>query len=232
VHSLIPARQATIAVRGQLGEGWSSPIFSCFAGGMKKRLGKARSLPDLPSLASVPEVRLVNATAMKAEWVDPDDVTPSTRRTAKTVTRYRSYCPLHRSMHKHGTASTVTAKHVAAADELRRLADLVAVGCAGRKDVWLPIQAMQPPGPLTGHSLAAIRQAKAWPAYRRAMALFSKSQRELITYIVLLNWSVTRWVGRLREQGLTGNMAIETGKLVAILDVLAEHLSSEIERHG
>jgi hypothetical protein len=139
---------------------------------------------------------------------------------------------LRRCMAQHGTASSVTAKHVAAADKLRRLADLAAIGCTGRKDLWLPIQAMQPPGPLTGHSLAAIRQAKAWPAYRRAMVLFSVNERELIAFVILLNWSVTRWVSRLREQGRSAMVNVEQGKLLAILDVLAEHFASEIERHG
>jgi hypothetical protein len=85
-------------------------------------------------------------------------------------------------------------------------------------------------GPRSGPTMAALRQAKAWLPFRRAMAPFSAGQRELIAYVLLLNWSLSRWTARQRESGLPGDPKLETGKLVAVLDVLAEHFGTEIER--
>jgi hypothetical protein len=46
--------------------------------------------------------------------------------------------------------------------------------------------------PSTSPGSAAVRSARAWPGYRRCMALFDQVQRELIAHVVLLNWSVRR----------------------------------------
>ena len=85
-------------------------------------------------------------------------------------------------------------------------------------------------GPKTGPSQAALRSARAWPVYRRAMKLFCASQRELIAYIILSNWTVRRWCEHRCEQGLPARQAVEMGRLLAILDVLVEHFKTEIER--
>jgi hypothetical protein len=72
----------------------------------------------------------------------------------------------------------------------------------------------------------ALKQARAWLPYQRAMRLFNAGQRDLIAHALLLNWGLQRWCQRQRESADPG---IETGKLVAILDVLAEAFNRESE---
>jgi hypothetical protein len=165
---------------------------------------------------------------MRTEWRDPDDITPSAARTAKTITGYRTYCPLRRYLQRHGSAGAFTERHILAADELRRLADAVVIGFGVQRDL-VAIQAITY-GPRSGPSVAALKQARAWPTYRRAMMPFNRVQRELIAHCLLLNWSIARWTARQRESGLLTDPKMETGKLIAVLDVLAEHFSAEIKR--
>jgi hypothetical protein len=156
------------------------------------------------------------------------DTAPSAARTARTITGYRTYCPLRRYRERQGSFGSITERHILAADELRRLADAVVIGFGGRRDM-LTIQSLTY-GPRSGPTVAALRQAKAWLPYRRAMKLFCQGQRELIAHVILLNWTVARWTERLRESGLTADPKQELGRLVSILDVLAEHFGSEIDK--
>jgi hypothetical protein len=200
-----------------------------------KRRATRSTLPPLPSLDPnrPPDVRLAARSGpsaiVRGEWRDPDDIRPNASRTARTIVGYRTYCPLRRCRDAKGDAAAYSLQHVLAADELRRLADAVLIGFGGRRDM-IAIQAITY-GPRTGPSTTAIRQARAWPAYRRAMAPFAAGQRELIAFVLLMNWSIQRWVARLKDRGDRGDPAQETGRLVAILDILAEHFSVEIERN-
>ena len=159
------------------------------------------------------------AGVMASTWRDPDDTTPTAARTPRQIHGYRTYCPLRRCRDQHGDRCAFTDLHIAAADELRRLADAVMIGFGGKRDL-LPIQSITY-GPRTGPSMAAIKQAKAWPAYRSAMAPFASCQRDLIAHVLLMNWSLTRWVAQLQARGTRAALAHETGKLVACLDILA-----------
>jgi hypothetical protein len=60
---------------------------------------------------------------MQAEWRDPADLSPSAAKTARTITGYRGYDPLRKCLKRHGAASSITERHVMAADILRGLAD-------------------------------------------------------------------------------------------------------------
>jgi hypothetical protein len=193
---------------------------------MKHRPGKARTLPPLPSALVPPEVRLVNQSAMKAEWRDPDDTTPSAAKAARSISGWRSYDPL-RKCHGH-PSSKITLSHIVAADLLRRLTDGVAIGFSGGRDM-MSARSWQF-GPLTGFGAPAIRSAKAWPAFRRAMAIFTAAERELITSVVLLNSPVRAWCIRQRELSRHANPDIEMRRLVACLDRLVEHFKSEVDR--
>jgi hypothetical protein len=193
---------------------------------MKHRPGKARTLPPLPSELVPPEVRLVNQSVMRSEWVDPTDSTPSAARTARTVNAWRSYDPLRKCLGHQG--SKITLAHVVAADLLRRLTDGVAIGFSGGRDL-MSARSWQF-GPITGFGAPAVKSAKAWPAFRRAMARYNKGERDLLTFIVLLNMSVRAWCARQRELGSYTNPDIEMRRLVACLDRLVEHFRSEIER--
>jgi hypothetical protein len=195
---------------------------------MKHRPGKARSLPPLPSTAlAPPEVRLANQSVMRTEWRDPTDNAPSAARVAKAVTGYRQYCPLRKCRANRGERSNYTVEHVLAADRLRQLADGVAIGFSPGRE-FIPVQVIRY-GPLSGFGQAAVRSAHAWPAYRRAMALFDQGQRELLAHCLLLNWSLRRWVEELRTREQSTNPIRERQRLVACLDLLVEHFKSEIE---
>jgi hypothetical protein len=201
---------------------------------MKHRPGKARSLPPLPSIAlTPPEVRLVNQSVMRTEWADIADFRPTAAKTAKRVTGYRQFCPLRKCLASHGERSHYTVEHVLAADHLRQLADAVAIGFSTGRE-FTPVQAIRY-GTLTGFGRAPVRSARAWPAYRPAMALFDQSQRKLLTHCLLLNWSLRKWVAVRREQGIAANPVTERQRLVACLDLLVDHFKSDIERalgHG
>jgi hypothetical protein len=201
---------------------------------MKHRPGKARSLPPLPSTAlTPPEIGLANQSVMRTEWADIDDFRPNAAKTVKRVTGYRHFCPLRKCLASHGERSPYSVEHVLAADRLRQLADAVAIGFSTGRE-FTPVQAIRY-GPLTGFGQAAARSARAWPAYRRAMALFDQSQRELLTHCLLLNWSLRKWVADLRERSLPANPVTERQRLVTCLDPLVEHFKSDIERdlgHG
>jgi hypothetical protein len=62
------------------------------------------------------------------------------------------------------------------------------------------------------------------------MAIFTRDQRELLTHVLLLNRSVDRWCKDRREAGLSANAPMVMGKLVACLDLLEQHFSSEIDQ--
>jgi hypothetical protein len=169
---------------------------------MKSRRRAGRStLALLPSLMDgVPTAarRTVGdgpQAVMQHEWTDPDDTTPNAVRTPRTINAWRSYDPLRKCAgHPH---SKITLAHIVAADLLRRLADAVAIGFSGGRDMLSARSWTY--GPITGFGVPAVRSAKAWPAFRRAMALFDAGERELLTYVVLLNQSVRAWSFRQRE---------------------------------
>ena len=71
---------------------------------------------------------------------------------------------------------------------------------------------------------------RAWPAYRRAMALFDQGQRELPAHCLLLNWSLRGWVADRQERVMPANPVTERQRLVACLDLLVEKKKSDIER--
>jgi hypothetical protein len=194
---------------------------------MKHRPRKARSLPLLPSITlAPPEIRLANQSVMRSEWRDPTDIAPSAARTARSVSGWRSFDPLRKSLGHVG--SKITMAHIVAADLLRRLSDGVAIGFSGARD--LTSAESWTFGPITGFGAAAIRSAKAWPAFRRAMALYNQTERELMTYIVLLNMSVRSWCARQRELGRPANPVQAMQRLVVCLDRLVEHFKHEIDR--
>ncbi len=116
---------------------------------------RMKSLPPLASLQAPPEIRLVNQSVMKAEWVDIDDIRPTAARTARRVNGYRSFDPLRKAMTLAG--SSITIEHVLAADRLRKAADAVVIGYSGGREL-VPIQALRF-GPKSGPGRPALRSA-------------------------------------------------------------------------
>jgi hypothetical protein len=180
-------------------------------------------LPLLPSLQTPPEAQLANRFTMQGEWADPDDNRPTAARTARTVVGYRGFDPLRKCRRRHGNGSSITERHVVAADLLRGLADGAAIGFSAPRDLSMPIQAIVY-RPSTGPGRLAERQARCWRRFVRCMAMFTRAQRELLTLVVLLNNSVHR-VAAARDINPPRLM----GELVACLDQLEQHFAPEVD---
>jgi hypothetical protein len=189
----------------------------------RKGRGRRPTLPALPSLQPPPEAQLANRYAMRGEWRDPDDTTPTAARVARTVVGYRGYDPLRKCRRRHGDASSVTERHIVAADILRGLADGAAIGFTAPRDLSLPVQAVTY-RPSLGPTRTAERQTRCWRRFVKAMAVFTRAQRELLTLAVLLNTSVHRIAA---ARGLQAPILM--GQLVACLDMLAQHLAAEVD---
>jgi hypothetical protein len=195
----------------------------------RRPAAKAVQLDDLPPLIAEkpPEIQLLNERVMRADWNDPSDSTPNASRTARQVSGHRAFCPLRWCVRRHGERSQITAKHVLAADHLRRLADGILFGFNGNRNPFL--YSDMHPGPLLGPPQPALRRARCWKPFVRAMALFTQPQRRLVTAIVLLNRSVSSWVEELADEGRRVVARVEMQKLVVCLDALAEHFDREIQ---
>jgi hypothetical protein len=196
----------------------------------KRRPSRRPSLVPLPSLTEPPQpIRLVNLSAMRSEWRDPAETMPSTTRTVKTVTGYRGFDPLRRCFQRHGDRCDITERHIVAADILRRLADGAAIGFSGERDLSVPITSITY-RPVTGPAPLALKQAKCWAGFVRAMAIFTRDQRALLTWVVLLNRTVDRWCKEKRAAGEIVFAAYLMGRLTACLDLLEQHFASEVDQ--
>jgi hypothetical protein len=158
---------------------------------------------------------------MRATWRDPDDITPGARRTPREIHGWRSYDPLRRML--AFATSGVTHAHIAAADKLREQVDLATMGYSAARPL---IYVEQQPQPRHGGGAAAVSQVRAARAVRRVIALFSRQQLRMIEAIVLGNMTLRAWTRSL--PGQPASQPVEKGKLLAILDVLAQHFASEI----
>jgi hypothetical protein len=188
------------------------------------------TLPPLPSLQA-PEWQLESGRAMPAEWVDPNqEGRSSAARTAKLVTGVRRFCPLRWSLRRHKDRSQITTEHVLAADRLRVLADTCAIGLTGGRSRFVMEAALLLKAPRTAPSRSEIKQARAWPAFRRAMAIYNAAERELMTAVVLLNRGVCRLCREARARGEAMHERDTMATLVGCLDRLVEHFRSEVDR--
>ena len=163
------------------------------------------------------------ARVMKTEWVDPDDIRPTAARTARHISGWRSYCPLRRMM--SGRSSQITERHILAADMLRGQVDLAVIGRGAREMIAL----QRGFGPVSGPSRNAIQQVWASVQARRALNRLSPSGRIMLTEIVLFNNSIQAWCIMRAGGGRTPNKDVEMGRLLVILDILAEHYAGEID---
>jgi hypothetical protein len=188
------------------------------------------TLPPLPSLVGMPpQQRLLNHTAMAFEYRDPDDRNVQ-HRTARTVSGYRAYCPLRRRLRHYKERSGVTIEMILAADELRRLADAVAIGLSGNKNRFNMIFAEMAARPRSGPAWHEILEARAGRAFRRAMALFDAGEKELVTYVVLLNRTLTSYAGVLQGRGIKATAEKLKQPLVRCLNKLVEHFGGEVDQ--
>jgi hypothetical protein len=196
---------------------------------MHKASRKRSTLPVLPSLIeNPPAAQLASGKAMRGEWHDPSDVTPSAARTARTIKGWRSGDPLRACRQRHGDACGITERHILAADRLRSYADGAAIGFSKERDLSLPVTSIVY-RPTTGPGPAALRQARCWRNFVCATAIFTAEQRQFLTFVLLLNRPPAQWVNERRAAGLSCNPGWAMGQLIACLDQLEAHLSSEID---
>jgi hypothetical protein len=163
-------------------------------------------------------VRFRNRSAMRAEWHDPDDTTPSARRTPKAVHGYRRFDPLRQHVQRFGERSVFTPEMIDAADRLRGDYDGAAIGFSAPRDDGLPVTSVVY-RPAMGPSRNADRQLSCAARFERAWSLIEdQAERVLARIVVLENRSLTfaaRTLGRSRD-GLSDDLA-------RVLDLLAQH---------
>jgi hypothetical protein len=186
---------------------------------------KTPSLTSLPSLAvdGPPGIQLLNHAAQLATWPDPADSNPL-RRAARQIRGWRRADPLRACLVRHGTASSISEAHIAAADILRRLYDGTTIGFSTGWLDGLPVTAATHL-PRAGPTRTATRQARCAYRLERTLRHFTVAEWKLLFAVVISNVAVSRvaveWgVGR---AGLTA-------ELVGTLDKLAALFASDIER--
>lgn len=170
-------------------------------------------------------VRQVTGTGptgvMKSHWRDPDDMTPNASRRPREISGYRTYDPLRRlAAHK---GSQFEHRHVLAADMLRGQVDIAVIGRGGRRMDEMLRQGF---GPVSGPSGVAIEGVWARENAQRALMRLGPSTRLLVTAIVLMNCSVHAWCAETKPPR---DAKLETGRLLAALDLLADHYAAEID---
>jgi hypothetical protein len=202
---------------------------------MSARKQPRNTLPDLSALPVLPEeppmVRkhLGGLTGtMETAWRDPDDTVPNASRRPREVRGWRTYCPLRRLRARHG--SEVTVEHVMAADHLRENWDIARCGFSNPRDILSPVNGLVPPQPKLGPTVTAVKQVTAANVVNRAMAAFPVARdRRMIHTVILCNATVSNWC---RQEGARARRLLEShreiGRLIGVLDVLAEHFASEV----
>ena len=197
---------------------------------MTRRGRHSSTLRTLPSLLidMPPAAQIDGGKLLKTEWRDPSDTSPNAARSARMVAGYRRHDPLRRCFKRHGQSCGIDERKILAADRLRRLADAITIGFSGPKEWLLYVDRVR--GSLSGPTQSALKGARAWPAFRRAIALFNAAERDLITGVVLLNRSVSSWCKIKREEGVLVNDRRIMQMLVACLTMLEEHFASEIDK--
>jgi len=157
---------------------------------------------------------------MRSAWRDPDDLRPLAR-SPREISGWRSFCVL-RTLARLGAA--VSFKHIAAADYLRCEAEIAALGFSAPRNDLIPVGERMH-GPRPGFSDAALAQTAALRSYQRAMRSFTAAERALLEAVVIRNTPLPIWCKSFAARRIER----ETGKLLGILDRLAEHYGAEIE---
>jgi hypothetical protein len=160
----------------------------------------------------------------RADWVDPEAVTPSAARSATRVRGYRRTDSLRRL---NGASGVVSNEMVSAADQLRLLYDGMRLGfVSGLRDLMLPVTAIVY-RPSMGPTRTAMRQTNCERKFRRCWRIFNDGQRAIIEAVVLGSMSLHRWR---TLHGIPQRQAMEL--LLTTLELLVEYFHSELDRHG
>jgi hypothetical protein len=168
-------------------------------------------------------VRRARGDVTRARWTDPEDLTPSAARTARSVDGWRRFCPLRAMLAEDRYG--IVEQHILAADRFRELVDLARLGYApSPTGLFVALAA----APMTGNSPADRARNAAAREVERVMELYSPLERDLLCAIVLGNLRVAVWTRIMAEAGRQVSVGGEHRRLVVLLDRLALHFDSEI----
>jgi hypothetical protein len=201
--------------------------------GSRNRIGRQPGKSTLSPLWSLhsespPLIQRETQKVMKASWRDPTDTRPGVMASVREISGYRRLDPLRFCLKRHGNACGITERHIIAADLLRVAADGAAIGFSAPRDMLLPISSIQY-RPSTGPDSQALHQQRCWRGFVRVSAIFSKEDLLLLIHVVILNWSVAKWVRVLNLAGQRADARREMSRLIAALDRLVEHYDSGID---
>jgi hypothetical protein len=189
---------------------------------VKQRKQKAsKAALTLFGIEAPPDIRIYNRTVLKTEWLDPEDDKPTAARTARTISGWRSYDPLRRSLHKMGSRSPYSLEHLEAADRLRLAYDGGTVGFSPSVKDGRPVHSIQY-RPSQGPAMTAMRQLRAGRAFDAAWARFGDDDdtRAVLLAVVLKNVATSVAAERF---GIGKHRLVEL--LTNALDVLIEHFA-------
>lgn len=206
---------------------------------MAKRVQQRRPAKTFDQFGDPPRVRRQQkeggpTAVVETDWADPDDDRPN-QRMARRVRGWRTFCPLRKL---HGTyRSYVTAEHIVAADLLRGAFDLASMGLS-QMPIWLSegVNLITHRQPSFGPPASAMAQTHACRVFDRAMRDFIlPEQQRMIGAIILSNIDMPTWCKMKAERldlDVVPNAQVETGRLLAILERLAEHFDSDIRERA
>jgi hypothetical protein len=182
--------------------------------------------PSPPPRATVRDRPAEGPTAvMHAAWRDPDDLNPRGR-TPREIKAFRTYDPLRMMLRRHGLHSSVTARHILAADRLREAVDLAAYGATGGS-AWEAVGGGF--GPSMGPGAVVLARLRAQSVVESVKGLYDPMERLLLGFVVLSNRSLTSWCLRRHDTDSPKMRRQETMLLVTLLDRLEAHFAAELD---
>ena len=120
--------------------------------------------------------------------------------------------------------SSITERHILAADQFRLQWDVAALGFSPAKEV-VPVNSLTY-HPRSGFSAGAVAQVAASAAIARVLRRFTGRQQWMLLVILIFNKSLKQWCDGM-DNAAPG---IEMGRLLSALDLLEEHYRSAIDR--
>lgn len=191
----------------------------------KRRLAVAIRDPeiDAPPLVRMRSRDGENAVE-KGEWTDPEDLRAN-QRTGRVIRGYWSSCALRKIQR---TSREITDMHVRTAEWIRICFDAARVGFQAERDGMPVNQVVYLPK--MDFSAGAHAQARALGEFRRIWRVLQEHQRRMLSVIVLRNHSVQFWCDAEQQRiGYRPNDKIELGKLVGMMDFLANYLDADVD---
>ena len=185
-----------------------------------------KRVPRAPRDTGPPRVRREEghpAQVERGHWQDPAGDT------APEVYGWRTACVLRKMARRDG--SRIKEEHLAAVQMIRVSWDVGTYGLTpGGAGLKLSGGDAVAAGPSAGPSAASEHQVEEWRNFRRAAAVVPLGLAELFAWVVVQNRDVTSWCARMDRlhHPRRHDRNVETGRLLVLLDLLAEHYDGKI----